>query len=140
MAYKKGDEIAILWNNKILLGKLSAGFEGSTDVIDFTNDSSAGFKENTAGDIGGSVSFSAVYNPAAATGQGCEDLKADWLAKTVRELAFGGTAEADNVLIANAYITKWSQSAPHGDKSSVDVTFQLTGVIEDGVISEGYPT
>lgn len=133
MAYKKGDELAVKWATKLLLGKLSAGFEGSTDAIDTTNDDSAGFKSSLPGDIGGSVSFSAIYDPAAAAGQGTEDLKADWLAKTVKPIIFGGTTVGDDVFSANAWISKFSQSANHGDKSTCDVTFQITGPITQSV-------
>ena len=129
MGYKKGDELAIKWDAKLLLGKLSAGFEGSTDTIDCTNDGSAGFKESLPGDIGGSVSFSSVYDPAAIAGGGVEDLKTAWLAKTVKALIFGGTAVADKIITVNAYITKFSMSANHGDKVTADVTFQITGPI-----------
>jgi len=129
MSYKKGDELAVKWATKLLLGKLSASFEGSTDSIDTTNDDSAGFKSSLPGDIGGSVSFSAIYDPAAVAGQGCEDLKADWLAKTVKTLVFGGTTVGDDIVSASAYISKFSQSASHGDKSTCDITFQITGAI-----------
>ena len=70
MAYKKGDEMVIKWKTKLLLGKLSANFDGSMKEIDVTSDSSAGFEEILAGDLSGSVSFSGVYDPAHASGQG----------------------------------------------------------------------
>ena len=129
MSYKKGEEIAVKWNTKLLLGKLAAGFEGSTDVIDTTNDDSAGFKSSLPGDIGGTVSFSAIYDPAAAVGQGCSDLEADWLSKVVHALIYGGTTTGDKIKSFNAYITKCSEGAKHGDKVTFDVTFQITGPI-----------
>lgn len=133
MAYKKGSEIAIKWATKILLGKLSASLEMSTDSIDVTNDTSNGFKESLPGDLGATVSFSGVYDPAAAVGQGCEDLRADWLAKTTRVLLFGGTVTGDKTTSATAYISKLSQSAGHTDKAAFDVTFTITGAITFGV-------
>lgn len=135
MAYKLGNEMAIKWATKLLLGKLSAGFEGSTDSVDVTNDSSAGWKESLPGDKGGSVSFSAVYDPAAAVGQGCDDLEADWIAGTIRTLAYGGTVAGDKILSASAYISKFSKSGSHGDKAACDVTFQITGAITPGTVS-----
>jgi predicted secreted protein len=135
MGYKLGSEIAIKWNDKLLLGKLSAGFEGSTDSVDVTNDTSAGWKESLPGDKGGSVSFSAVYDPEATTGQGCDDLEADWIAGTVRTLAYGGTTTGDKIITASAYITKFSRSGSHGDKATCDVTFQITGPITPGTVA-----
>jgi len=129
MSYKLGQEQGIKWATKLLLGKLSAGLELSTDSVDVTNDTSAGFKEHLPSDLGGTVSFSAVYDPAATVGQGCEDLKADWLSKSIKALTFGGLVTGDKITSANAFITKFSQSAKHGDKITCDVTFQLTGAI-----------
>jgi len=129
MSYKKGEELALKWNAKLMLGKLSANFEGSTDAVDTTNDDSAGFKSSLPGDIGGSVGFSGVYDPAAAVGQGIEDLKADWLAKTVHSLIFGGVTAGDDITTVQAWISKFSLSAKHGDKVTADVTFQITGAI-----------
>ena len=135
MSYKKGDEIAIKWNGKLLLGKLSAGFEGSTDSVDVTNDSSAGWKESLPGDKGGSVSFSAVYDPTAAVGQGCDDLEADWIAGTIRTIIYGGTTAGDKIKTASAYISKYSGSGKYGDKVTSDVTFQITGAITPGTVA-----
>ncbi|MCX7099918.1 MAG: hypothetical protein NTX38_00080 [Methylobacter sp.] len=135
MAYKKGEEIALKWNAKLLLGKLSGGFEGSTDAIDTTNDDSAGFKSSMPGDIGGTVSFSAVYDPAALAGQGCDDLEADWLSKAVHPLIYGGTAIGDKIKTCSAYITKIGESAKHADKVTCDVTFQITGPIVKSAIT-----
>lgn len=127
MAYQLGSQMAVKWATKLLLGKLSAGFSGSLGSVDTTNDSSNGFKESLPTDLSGSVSFSGVYDPLSATGQGIEDLKADWLAKTTRPLIFGGIVTADKTTTATAYISKFALSAKHGDKITADVTFEFTG-------------
>ena len=132
MSFKKGSEIGIKWATKLLLGKLNSGLDLSADTIDTTNDDGAGFKTSLPGDIGGSISFSGVYDPAALTGQGAEDLKSDWLAKSIKAITFGGLVTGDKIISGTAYITKFSQSAPHTDKASFDVTFQLTGAITIG--------
>jgi len=110
---------------------LSAGVVGQ--ILDFKGYLVPGFpvqgRQPLPGDIGGSVSFSAVYDPAALTGQGVEDLKADWLAKTVRPLVFGGTVIGDKIITVQAWISKFSMSAKHADKVTADVTFQITGAI-----------
>ena len=132
MAYQLGSQMALKWNTKIMVGKLSAGFSGSTGSADVTNDTSAGFKESLPTDLSASVSFSAVYDPAAAAGFGCEDLKADWMAKTVRTLIFGGTVTGDHITTGSAYISKFALSAKHGDKITCDVTFEMTGTFTNG--------
>jgi len=136
MSYKKGDEIAVKWNAVLLLGKLAAGFEGSTEVIDTTNDDSAGFKTAMPGDIGGTVSFSCVYDAEAATGAGAVDLEADWLSKVVHPLVYGGTAVGDMIKTVNAFIIKCSQTGKHGDKVTYDVTFHITGPIVPSAIAD----
>lgn len=132
MAYQLGSQMAVKWNAKLLLGKLSAGFSGSLGSADVTNDTSAGFKESLPTDLSGSVSFSGVYDPSVATGQGVEDLKIDFMAKTVRTLIFGGVVTADKITTAQAYITKFALSAKHGDKITCDVTFEFTGSFASG--------
>ena len=132
MAYQLGSQMAIKWNAKLLLGKLSAGLTGSTAVVDTTNDTSAGSKTSLPGDISGSASFSAVYDPAALTGQGVEDLKADWLAGVIHTLIFGGVNTGDHITTVTAYITKFAITAKHGDKITADITFEFTGPIVGG--------
>jgi len=132
MANQLGQQVAIKWNGKLLLGKLTAGFSGSTAVVDVTNDNSAGFKESLPGDISGTASFSAVYDPAAVTGQGCEDLRADWLSKAIHPLIFGGTTTGDHITTVTAYITKFTDTGKHGDKRTCDVTWEVTGSIAVG--------
>ena len=132
MAYQLGSQMAIKWNAKLLLGKLSAGLTGSTAVVDTTNDTSAGFKSSLPGDISGSASFSAVYDPLAITGQGIEDLKADWLSGATHPLIFGGTTTGDHITTVTAYISKFSITAKHGDKITADVTWEFTGSIVGG--------
>ena len=132
MAYQLGSQVAIKWNAHLLIGKLTAGFTGSTAVVDVTNDTSAGNKESLPGDISGSVSFSAVYDPAATTGQGCEDLRADWLSKAIHPLIFGGITTGDHITTVSAYITKFTDTGKHGDKRTCDVTWEITGAIVSG--------
>lgn len=132
MAYQLGSQMALKWNAKIMVGKLAAGFSGSTGSVDVTNDTSAGFKESLPTDLSASASFSAVYDPAAAAGYGVEDLKADWMAKTVRTLIFGGTVTGDHITTGSAYISKFALSAKHGDKITADVTFEFTGAFTNG--------
>jgi len=127
MSYKKGDEVAVKWKTHLLIAKLSANFEGSIAEIDVTNDSSAGFKESLPGDAGASVSFSAVYDPAATTGSGIDDLISDALSKSVGTLVFGGTTVGDKVFTGSAYINKFSKKAQHGDKVTADISFVITG-------------
>jgi hypothetical protein len=128
MAYKRGEEMVIKWKTKLLLGKLSANFDGSMKEIDVTNDSSAGFEEMLAGDLGGSVSFSGVYDPTHASGQGANDLIADFLAKGSGALTFGGaTPTTDKAFTGTAYITKCAIKGSHGDKATCDVSFKFTG-------------
>ena len=132
MAYQLGSTVAVKWNSKLLLGKTTAGLTGSTAVVDVTNDTSAGFKESLPGDISGSVSFSAVYDPAATTGQGIEDLKADWLSKAIHPLIYGGVTTGDHITTVNAYISKFTDNGKHGDKRTADVTWEITGAIAGG--------
>lgn len=128
MGYKRGDEVIVKWKTKLLLAKLSANFDGSLKEIDVTNDSSAGFEEMLAGDLGASVSFSNVFDPTAAVGQGANDLFADFLAKSSGPLVFGGpVAVTDKVFTGTAYITKIAMKGSHGDKVTADVTFKITG-------------
>jgi len=132
MAYQLGSTVAIKWNSKMLLGKTTAGLNLSTAVVDVTNDTSAGCKESLPGDISGTVSFSGVYDPAVATGQGIVDLQADALSKVIHPLIYGGTTTGDHITTVNAYISKFTDNGKHGDKRTADITWEITGAITPG--------
>ena len=134
MADLLGSLQAMTWNTKQLLGKKSASLDMQAAKVDTTNDDDAGFESSLPGDISGTASFTGVYDPAHATGQGIDDLEADFLAKTVAVLQFGGTTAGDVITTASAYISAFKRNGNHGEAVTADVTWTLTGQISKSAV------
>jgi len=128
MGAKDGKSAILKIGSTQFTGLLSQDFQYQVDTIDVTSKDSSGHKNFIAGEDGGTMSLSSVYDPSGTYSLG--EIFAAASGKTLVALYFGSVTSTEEYISASGIITSVKWGAPKNDKQTVDVDFQLSGLIE----------
>lgn len=112
-----------------LAGTVSNSVEISHDPIDVTTKDDSGVAKYIAGRKGGSMTVSALFDPAATTGTGALDVFALLYAGTEIEAYWGESTAGNKYFKANAFLTSFSVDAEKDGVSQWTANLQLSGAI-----------
>lgn len=129
MAKFNGSLIVLKVDGDTIIGLTSNNLDFTADEIETTDKFSTGrWKEFIQGEKGGTIAFEARYNDEeGATEVNFAKLFAAFNAGSEITVAFGGTANGNQFIEADAFLTALSWTGPQNDVSGVTGTLRITG-------------
>ena len=135
MAKVDGKNIRLKIETGLLYGVTTSEISLEKDMIDTTAYESLGSKEYIAGEDGGTISATILYDAAGTSGGTFQDLFDAWKAGDSVAFVYGGTTTGDEILSGNCLISSLSKNAPKNEAVSANVTLQITGVITASTVA-----
>jgi len=134
MAKVDGKNIRLKIATVFLYGVTTTDLSLEKDMIDTTAYESNGHKEYLAGEGGGTISATILYDEDGTSGGTYNDLFDAWKAGTSVAFIYGGTVTGDEIYSGNCFISSLSLNAPKNESTTASVTLQITGEITAGVV------
>ena len=133
MALKNGTDIQLKINSSYLAAETDTSFSMACDMLDITTKSSTdAAKEYLAGETGGTISASGLYDPSQT--MGANDIIALLQTRAAVTIYWGEATTAVDLFYCSGFISGVTINGSKNDPSNYSVDIQITGVVNETTI------
>ena len=133
MALKNGTDIQLKINAAYLAAETDTSMSMAADMLDSTTKSNTGAaKTYLAGETGGTITASGLYDPAQT--MGANDIIALLQARATVTVYWGEATQNVDLFYCTGYISGVTINGPKNDVASYSVDIQITGVVNETTI------
>jgi predicted secreted protein len=109
-------------------GLTTSSFNGTADMIDATNYESDGWKDFLAGEKGGTITATFLFDDSVSSANTADVINA-WLNGTTTAFVWGHHVTGSDILSGSCLISDLTWDGPKNEASSVNATLQITGEV-----------